>query len=60
MSNLLDRATTLLFPEQGRRAIDVKFFNHSHASDEALAEQIVVCMAGIDDPSLDIEDIDRA
>lgn len=60
MSNQLDRAATLLFPEHGRRAIDVKFFNQSSAGEEALAEQIIACMAVMDDPSFDIGDIDHA
>lgn len=60
MSSQLDRAAALLFPEQGRRAIDVKFFNQSSAGAEALAEQIIVCLTVMDDSSFDILDIDHA
>ena len=36
MTTQIDRAVALLFPEQGRRAIDVKFFCEPDATEEAI------------------------
>lgn len=60
MTSLSDRAVALLFPEQGRRAIDVKFFCQPRSTIDALAEQVIACMAALDDPSSVIESIDHA
>ena len=59
MTTQIDRAVALLFPEQGRRAIDVKFFCEPDATEESLAEQIIVCMASLDDPSSVITNVDQ-
>lgn len=59
MNTQVDRAVALLFPEQGRRALDVKFFFQPGATAEALAEQTVVCLAALDDDSRNIVNIDQ-
>ncbi|WP_203310299.1 hypothetical protein [Sphingomonas beigongshangi] len=59
MNTQLDRAISLLFPQQGRQALDVKFFFQGDATEEALAEQILVCMASLDDDSLTITNVDQ-
>lgn len=58
-STQVDRAVALLFPESGRRARDVKFFFTSGATEEALAEQIVVCFAAMADESNRMASVDR-
>lgn len=60
MTSQIDRAAALLFPEQGRRAIDVKFFGQPQATADVLAEQIIVCMAGLDDTSSIMVNVDHA
>ena len=55
----IDRAVALLFPEQGRRALDVKFFCHPEATEEALAEQVIVCLTTLDDSSATITNVDQ-
>ncbi|WP_294390324.1 hypothetical protein [uncultured Sphingomonas sp.] len=60
MNSQFDRAAALLFPQVGRRAIDVKFFCQPDSTAENLAEQIVVCLAGQDDPSNVIANVDHA
>ncbi len=59
MTNQIERATALLFPATGRRAIDVKFFFTSGATAEALAEQTIVCLASMDDDSRILTDVDQ-
>jgi hypothetical protein len=60
MTSQIDRAAALLFPEHGRRAIDVKFFGQPQATADILAEQIIVCMAGLDDGSNVIGNVDHS
>lgn len=59
MTTQIDRAVALLFPEHGRSAIDVKFFCQPDSTEEALAEQIIVCMAAMDDASSTITNVDQ-
>ena len=59
MTSQIDRAVALLYPEQGRRAVDVKFFCQPKATADALAEQVVACMAALDDPSRVITNVDQ-
>lgn len=60
MNAQVERASALLFPEHGRQALDVKFFCEMGSSADALAEQIVVSMASLDDDSTTIENVDAA
>ena len=59
MTNQIDRAAALLFPEEGRRALDVKFFFTNGATAESLAEQTIVCLASLDDDSRLLTDVDQ-
>ena len=59
MTTQIDRAVALLFPENGRRAMDIKFFCQPDATEETLAEQIIVCMAALDDPFAEIANVDQ-
>lgn len=56
----IDRAAALLFPGQGRRALDVKFFGVPSTTADLLAEQVLVCLAIVDDSSCNIENVDHA
>ena len=49
MATYVERAADLLFPHEGRRALNVKFFDacEQHASAEELAAQIVRAEAQI-------------
>ena len=58
MNSQIDRAVALLFPEQGRQALDVKFFCQPESTQEALAEQVIACMASLDDQSCIITNVD--
>lgn len=58
MSNLIDRATSLLFPAAGRRALDVKFYITPGATQESLAEQTIVCLTSLEDQTRVIEAVD--
>lgn len=58
MNGLIDRAAGLLYPEQGRRALDVKFFFTAGATAEGLAEQVIVCLAALDDESCTLTNVD--
>lgn len=59
MSGQIERAAALLFPEHGRRALDVKFFLRTGVSAEALAEQVIMSFAALDDESSVISDVDH-
>ena len=59
MNGQVDRAAALLFPEHGRRARDVKFFFQSGATAEALAEQVIVSLAALEDDSCTIGNVDQ-
>lgn len=59
MNTQVDRAVALLFPANGRRALDVKFLFGPGATVENLAEQTIVCLAAMDDDSCTITDIDQ-
>ncbi|HBK06233.1 MAG TPA: hypothetical protein DDZ81_10255 [Acetobacteraceae bacterium] len=59
MSATLERATALLFPPEGRQALDVKFFFAPSATVEALAQQIIVCFDAMGDNARVINRIDR-
>jgi len=59
MSGQVERAAALLFPEHGRQALDVKFFLTPGVSAEALAEQVIMCFAALDDESSLIGDVDH-
>lgn len=60
MNGQVDRAAALLFPEHGRRAVDVKFFfRPGSATAEALAEQVIVSLAALDDESALIANVDH-
>jgi len=43
VANFIERAADLLFPAEGRRTLNIKFFSagDGHATANALAEQIV-------------------
>jgi hypothetical protein len=58
MNAQLNRAIALLFPAQGRRVLDVKFLYQSGVTMDQLAEQLIVCVAAIDDSSRDIINVD--
>jgi hypothetical protein len=58
MNTEVDRAAALLFPENGRQALDVKFFFESGASAQALAQQVINCFESMCDGSQVITDID--
>ena len=55
----VDRAVGLLFPQEGRHARDVKFFITSGATEEKLAEQVVICFAAMADPSTLVTSVDQ-
>jgi len=60
MNGQVDRAASLLFPEHGRRALDVKFFCQMGCSSEVLAEQVIVSLSALDDDSCTIANVDQA
>lgn len=58
MTTLQERAAALLYPEGGRRAVDVKFFIQPGATADNLAQQVISCFAAMEDPTSVITDVD--
>ncbi|AQT06249.1 hypothetical protein A0U91_14575 (plasmid) [Acetobacter persici] len=56
----VNRALDFLFPQNGRQALDVKFFMQEETDVERLAEQICACFSTIHDPAYAITDVDAA
>ena len=59
MNSQVRRAAGLLFPESGRRALDVKFFFVPGATVDVLSEQTILCFAALDDDSSSIANLDQ-
>ncbi len=60
MNSDIDRAAELLFPDSGRRALDLKFFFQPGASASALARQVEVCFSILNDDAYTIVSIDSS